>query len=50
MLAGTNSTAPEFRARRVSIVIPTLGGPLIHECLESLRKNISTALTGARWW
>lgn len=27
--------------RRVSIVIPTLGGPLVLPCLESLRRNVS---------
>jgi GT2 family glycosyltransferase len=38
------ATVPEPRARRASIVIPTLGGPLILQCLESLQKNITAAV------
>jgi GT2 family glycosyltransferase len=39
MLAGTSSTLSESHAQRVSIVIPTLGGPLIRQCLESVLRN-----------
>ena len=39
---GNSAAAP--RTPRVSIIIPTLGGHLIFGCLESLRRNISTAM------
>lgn len=32
------------RSPRVSIVIPTLGNPLIRRCLHSLRQNVTTAI------
>ena len=33
-----------LRSPRVSIVIPTLGNPLIQRCLHSLRQNVTTAI------
>lgn len=44
MLVRTTGSTADPRPPRVSIVIPTLGGDLIHRCLDSLRRNISTAI------
>lgn len=43
MLVDTGAAEP--RMPRVSIIIPTLGGDLIVGCLESLRRNISSAIS-----
>jgi O-antigen biosynthesis protein len=44
MADSTGSSAAAPRAPRVSIVIPTLGSPLLPRCLESLRRNIGPAI------
>jgi O-antigen biosynthesis protein len=44
MTIKTGSRAADPRAPRVSIIIPTIGSPLLLRCLESLRRNIGPAL------
>ena len=44
MLLQTGSPSAASPVPRVSIVIPTLGGALVLDCLESLRRNIGPAI------
>ncbi len=44
MLGRTRTSAAGPCCPRVSIVIPTLGSPLVRRCLQSLRQNITTSI------